>query len=400
MTPQRKSNQPLRVSREQVIRLWFDRQGLLTPRGGGLTRAKLSDHLERTGGLQLDSVNVLDRAHYLTLWSRFGAYDKAELDRWVYKEGLAQDFLAHVACLVPPSRLPISRRRMLSFNPTGTWWERFRQDPKIEQGIMRRIRREGPLESADFKGKPGQPGGWWDWREEKVGLEYLFRKGKLAVSERRSFRRVFDLAGRVLPAGRSASQRVYDDSWLLAGLAANGVAPQRHLHNYLTVPHPQAASRREIIARNLRRKRIVEIEVDGLQGSCYALPEMLEAGADLPAPHGTNLLCPFDSLLWQRDRTEELLGFNYRIEIYVPAPKRRYGYYVLPILHEGRFVGRVDPKFDRQAGKLLIRAIQLDTPALKRDASFRAGFAETLRDLATWQGAAAIDLPRGWGTLL
>ena len=400
MTATKRTNLPYRVGREQAVRLWFDRQALGAPRGRAFTTEALSDLLERTGGLQLDSVNVLDRAHYVTLWSRFGNYDRATLDRWVYGDKLAHDYMAHEACLVPPSRLPLSRRRMRNFEGNSSYWQRLRDDPTIERKILARIRREGPLESSAFKGQPGQAGAWWEWRDEKLAIEYLYRKGKLAVSERRSFRRVFDLGGRVLPPGRAASQREYENSWLLQGLAANGVAPERHLYHYLSLPSLAAPVRRATIARCLHAKRIVEVEVEGLRGPCFALPGMLENLDALPAPRGTNLLCPFDSFLWQRKRAEELLGFEYRIEIYVPAPKRVHGYYVLPILHEGRLVGRVDPKFDRQANRFLLRNIQLDDPKLKSDPAFRAGFAESIRDLAAWLGAGAIDLPRGWGTLL
>ena len=154
-----------------------------------------------------------------------------------------------------------------------------------------------------------------------------------------------------------------------------------------------------MIARNLRRKRIVEVEVDGLRGPCFARPEDLEGASELEAPRGTNLICPFDSLLWQRERAQDLLGFTYRIEIYVPPAKRTYGYYVLPILHDGRLVGRLDPKLHRDRAELEIKAIHLED-GFERSTELDDGLGESLADLAGFLGAEEISLPRGWKKLL
>ncbi len=388
-----------RIEREQMIRLWLARQGLLGPRGRRLTRAQFLDHLERCGALQLDSVNALARAHLLTLWSRYGTYAPAALDRWVYKEKLAYEFWGHEASILPAGSLALSRRYMRDWDPSGKWWASMQSPLAVKRRVLRRIRDEGPLESADFEGDgKGGSGGWWGWKEAKMALELLWRQGQLAVRERRHFRRVYDLAERVYPPGPTASRRAYEDSWVLVGLAGNGVATLRHLDNYMTAPRLAPALRPAVLARLLRAKRIVAVQVPGLGEPAYALPEHLDGGLDLPAPRGTHLICPFDSLLWQRRRAEELLDFRYRIEIYTPEAKRRFGYYVLPILHEGRLVGRLDPRLDRQAGRLRINAIHLE-PAVRRDPLLEAGLAESLRDLAGFVGAEQLDLPAGWRRL-
>ena len=385
-----------RIEREQVIRLWLARQGLLGPRGRRLTRAQFLAHLERCGALQLDSVNALARAHLLTLWSRYGSYAPATLDRWMYKEKLAYEFWGHEASLLPLGSLPNSRRFMRDWDPRGKWWASMQQPLAVKRRVLRRIRDEGPLESADFEGDGERGGGgWWGWKEAKMALELLWREGRLAVRERRHFRRVYDLAERVYPRGPTASRRAYEDSWALVGLAGNGVATARHLDNYMTAPRLMAPARAAVLARLLRARRIVAVEVPGLAGPAYALPEHLDGGLDLPAPRGTHLICPFDSLLWQRRRAEELLDFRYRVEIYTPPAKRSFGYYVLPILHEGRLVGRLDPRLDRQAGQLRITAIHLE-PAVHRDPRLEAGLAECLRDLASFVGAEQLDLPASW----
>lgn len=385
-----------RVEREQVIRLWLARQGLLAPRGRSLTRAQFLDHLARCGALQLDSVNALARAHLLTLWSRFGQFEPATLDRWVYKEKLAYEFWGHEASILPLASLPGSRRYMSDWNPSGKWWEDRRAGDALLRRVLKRIRAEGPLESAHFEAEGGQASApWWGWKDSKMALEWLWRRGRLAVGERRHFRRVYDLAERVYPAGPTASRRAYEDSWALIGLAGNGIATARHLDHYMSAPRLMAPARAAVLARLLRAKRIVAVEVPGLAGPAYALPEHLDGGLHLPAPRGTTLICPFDSLLWQRRRAEELLDFRYRVEIYTPAAKRSFGYYVLPILHEGRLVGRLDPRLDRQAGRLSIHAIALE-PGVARTAGLERGLAASLRELASFVGAVQLELPEGW----
>ena len=229
----------------------------------------------------------------------------------------------------------------------------------------------------------------------KITKGLLWHDGRVAVTTRRSFRRVYDLAERVYPATDPASTAAYEDSWLLTGLSGNGVATERHLAGYITGPSPSAADRKRVLTRNLRAGRIVEVEVPGLRGPFYGLPEQVEALGTLPDPVGTTLICPFDSLLWQRQRAEDLLGFRYRIEIYTPPAKREFGYYTLPILHDGSLVGRLDPKLHRDRDQLEVRALELET-GVKRSRRLTGGLGEALQSLAEFVGATRITLPRGW----
>jgi len=387
-----------RVEMETLRRLWFQRQGLSRPRRRKLTRKALVDHLETTGGLQLDSVNVIDRAHHLTLWSRFGAFDREALRRWIYREKLAYEFWGHESCVLPLRQLPHSRRAFRRFTLHNKWWKERRPPPGVLREVRRRIREEGGLESADFKSAGGKTGPWWGWKHERMALETLWRKGELAVADRRHFRRVYDLAGRIYPEGETSGRIEFEDSWLWTGLSGNGIASEKHLSFYFTSPRLKAPERRAVLARNLRKGKIAEVEVPGLADTFYARPETLDTLTRLPRPRGTTLLCPFDSFLWQRERAEHLLGFRYRVEIYLPPPKRRYGYYVLPILHEGRLVGRIDPKLHRDRGLLEIKAVHLE-PGFEGDRDFKAALGDTLRDLAAFLGAKALELPRGWRRL-
>ena len=389
------------VSHESVVRLWLLLQGLSEPRGTTpLTPDSLDDHLKRTGALQLDSVNVAERAHYLTLWSRFGPFDKERLDDWVYRDRRAYEYWGHEASILPISHLNHGLRRMRLFPPDrwrdSSWWERYNVSTASKRRVLRRLRQEGPLESANFEKRPQDERRAKAWgtaypKEDKRALHLLWHAGRVAVSRRRHFRRVYDLAERVYPKIQPVSRAAYEDGWLLAGLSGCGVASEKHLTNYWTAPNPKAADRRRIIGRNLKARRIVEVRVAGFDDPHYVLPEQLAILHTVPAARGTTLVCPFDSLLWQRHRAEDLLGFRYRIEIYVPPRKRTYGYYVLPILHDARLVGRLDPKMHRAEGVLEIKNHFLED-WYEPDATFWRGFRDSLESLASFLGASELKV--------
>lgn len=385
------------VDAELVRRLWLHRQGLLAPRGTTpLTKRSFVALLERVGALQFDPLNVVERAHYLTLWSRFGAYDRRKVDRWTYRDHAAYEYWGHEASILPISHLPLGRRRMRRFPgswKSKSWWPYFDTSQASRRRVLRRIRAEGPLESGDFAARPGEfgeegpPGGTLPLRkEDSRSLKLLWHAGKLAVSNRTHGRLAYDLAERVYEPGEPATLREYEDSWLFAGLSGNGIASERHLTGYFTAPELKAPDRKRVIARNLRAGKIVEVRVAGLRGAYYARPYDLERMDDLPAPAGTTLICPFDSFLWQRGRAEDLLGFIYRVEIYVPPAKRQFGYYVLPILHDGRLVGRLDLKTNRDAGVLEVQSLHFE-PGFRVTRRFRSELRESLADLAVFVGA-------------
>ncbi len=394
---------PPRVSRRQAIGLWLSLQGLAAARGKvPLDRRSFLGHLEATGGLQLDSIQVLDRAHYLTLWSRFGTFDRSRVDRWVYRDRVAYEYWGHEASILPHSHLALGRRRMLGYPPkavrSSSYWSRYRTSPASKRRVLTRLKKEGPLESSDFQGQQPESklGGMAaPPREDKRSLRLLWHAGRIAVADRKHFRRVYALAEDVYPSGPAATTEEYEDSWLSIGLGANGVASERHLEGYWTGPAPKAAKRKAILARNLRRGKILEVSLEGSEEPFYALPEHLDRLGNEPTPRGTTLLCPFDSLLWQRRRAEELFDFHYRVEIYVPAKQRKYGYYVLPILHGARLVGRLDPKLHRDRNELEIRAIHLE-PDFRGGRSFERGLSGSVNDLANFLGAGRIRLPPSW----
>jgi hypothetical protein len=396
--------------------LFLERQWLDRPRARRLTATSLERFAEATGGIQLDSINVVERAHYLTAWNRFGAYDRAALDRLVWKRRVLVDYWAHAACLVPASHLHAWRRAMHQYEVRhsgwGVWLKRHRPTlAKVEQAIRER----GPLGSADFESarrRGDEQKGWWNWKSTTHALDFLWKSGRLAVHSRRHFHKRFDLAERV-HGERLAEEPLAPEAFLRWHLrrafAAMGAATDGDLRFYLSFPRLRPAERKATLAALLASGELVEVELDGARGRWWALAEDLDALARaarrrVPS-RGTALLSPFDSFLWHRERTSKLYGFDYKIEVYTPGPARRYGYYTLPILHDGHLIGRLDPKTHRERGVLEVRSAHFEPwfargapPPHARDPLDRAaalgGVAGALQSLARFVGASRVELGR------
>jgi uncharacterized protein YcaQ len=398
---------PLRA----VAALFLERQHLARPRAAGLTPRRLGRFVEDVGGLQLDSINVLDRAHYLTVWSRFGPYDRRHLDRLVYRRRLLFEYWAHAACLVPISTLPWWRRAMLDYRGRHTGWSDWlRRNATVLRRARAAVEANGPMGSADFEGRRPSGGGWWSWRPVQHALHHLWMTGALAVHSRRHFQKRFDLLERALPGavGLEAVTPEEFQRWHLErSLHAMGAATPTDLTGYLTFPRFQTGARRAALCAMLGRGEVVEIEVAGTRAPWLALardlPALARAARRRAPSRGTTLLSPFDSLLWYRDRVARLFDFDYRIEVYTPGPERVHGYYTLPILHDGSLIGRVDAKAHRAEGRLEVRHVHFEPclakagpaaePRVDRDAAL-AGLAGALRSLATFVGATDVTLAR------
>src|SRR5712692_270317 len=401
---------PLRA----VTALFLQRQHRARPRASALTAGRLGRFVEDVGGLQMDSINVLERAHYLTVWSRFGPYDRARLDRFVYRRRLLFEYWAHAACLVPASMLPWWRRAMLDYRTTHTGWSDWlRRNTKVLSRVQAAVHANGPMANADFDGRrPSGGGGWWSWRPVQHALHYLWMTGTLTVHSRRHFQKRFDLLERALPhvLGLEAISPEEFQRWHLErSLHAMGAATEADLSRYLTFPRVLPAARRAALRAMLERDEVAEIEVEGSPGRWLALtrdlPALARAGRAPTPSHGTTLLSPFDSFLWYRDRVARLFGFDYRIEVYTPGPKRVHGYYALPILHHGHLIGRVDAKAHRAERRLEIRHVHFEPwfaaagvpPSgwgrVDQDQAL-AGVTETLGSLGVFVGADEVEISR------
>ncbi len=407
------------IDRDKVVNLWFQCQGLAnvachSDSRSTLNKTRFRDLLLNVGGLQVDAVNVVDRAHYLTLWSRFGSFPRQRVDNWIYQDKIAYEYWAHEASILPAEHMPLSRRRMKNFPPdawsNASYWKRYETSEESKKRVLARLRKSGPLESGDFEKtemdrKQQEILGWGAplVKEDKRSLQLLWHAGRIGIHDRRHFRKIYDLGTRVYSKSPTATQNEFDSSWLLQALRGCGVTPESHMVNYLTAQNLKAADRRKLIEKHVKQKKIVPVRIQGSDETAYALPEHLDKLSKCPSPVGTTLVCPFDSFLWQRQRAEELLGFRYRIEIYVPEKKREFGYYVLPILHDGKLVGRVDPKLHRsskngEANRLEIKKVFLE-PGFKRTKRFEIAFRQVIQSLAKFLDAESIKAPRDWSIL-
>jgi uncharacterized protein YcaQ len=404
------------VSRRAVAALFLTRQHLARPRTRCLTASSLLAFVEDVGGLQMDSINVVERAHHLTLWSRFGPYDRAALDRIAYRRRLLFEYWAHAACLVPASQYPAWRRAMLDYSlrsrAWGAWLQRNR---RVLRAVEDAIADGGPLGSGDFEHRrpPGSAGGWWNWKPAAHALDYLWMSGRTLVHSRSHFRKRFDLCERVMPAAVACEPLTREGfrRWhLRQSLHALGAASETDLRMYLTFPRAAATERRHALSAALGRGEVVEVAVEGERGRFLALaedlPALAAAGRKRRPADGTTLLSPFDSFLWHRDRTRRLFGFDYTLEVYTPGHKRVHGYYSLPIFHDGQLVGRLDPKTHREERRLEVRAVHFEPWFAKGDAPPAAswgaidrgaalsGVGEALRSLATFVGAEDVSVGR------
>ncbi|TMA19351.1 MAG: winged helix-turn-helix domain-containing protein [Deltaproteobacteria bacterium] len=376
-------------AREAAARLFLSRQHLSTPRELRLTPRSLARFAADAGGIQIDSINVVERAHYLAIWSRFGPYDKAAVDGWIYRKRVLEEYWAHAACLIPAADLPAWARAMADYRRSHTGWARFLDaHPRAARDVLEAIRRRGPLSTADFERPAGRASGWWDWKPAQHALHVLWMSGRLAVHSRRHFSKLYDLAERLRPPVEAMPREEFAGWHLRKTLRALGAAAEADLPRYLTFPRTAVAQRRRALKAMLATGEAVEIGVEGVAGRWYALAEDLAALESAPASRGTTLLSPFDSLLWHRGRARALFGFDYRIEVYTPAAKRVHGYYTLPILHDGRLVGRLDAKNHREDRRLEVRGVHFETPP---DDGAIAGVRSALESLARFLGAGTTE---------
>jgi uncharacterized protein len=357
------------------------------PNGWDLRRV-----LKRVGLLQIDSVNVLERAHYLPAFSRLGPYPRDLLDRASQRAPRRLfEYWGHEASLLPVDLHPLLRWRME--RAAGDAWggmRRIQRDrPELVARVLEQVAERGPVAASELaESEPRRSGPWWDWSDAKRAVEWLFWSGQVSAARRRRFERLYDLPERVLPPAVLAASTppVAEAQRELVRVAARalGVAAERDLRDYFRLPASDAKTR---VAELVEAGELTPVAVEGW-GRTRAY---LAAGARIPrAIDARALVGPFDSLIWERSRVRRLFGFDYRLEIYVPKPKRRHGYYVLPFLLGDRLVARVDLKADRAASVLRAQQVHLEEDA---PAETLAELAAELETMAAWLGLDWVSQP-------
>jgi len=381
------------LSAAQARRIALAAQGFGRAHPERADQGHLRRTLDRLALHQIDSVNVLVRAHYLPAFSRLGAYDRGLIDDAAWgrrSERRLFEYWAHEASLLPLALHPLLRWRMHRADTGAAGWKGMRafageRRPEAE-AILARIRADGPLAASDFE-EGRSSSGWWAWGATKHALEWLFWAGHITTAtRRRSFERVYDLTERVIPARILAlptpPEREAHRALIELAARAHGIATTTDLRDYFRQRPDEAAV---AVASLAEEGVLIPVAVKGW-------PQRAWLHRDARRPRrieGAALLAPFDPLVWERDRTERLFDFRYRIEIYTPAEKRVHGYYVLPFLLDERIVARVDLKADRQASRLLAHRVTLE-PGAPPEALER--LTEELRRMAGWLGLADVTV--------
>ncbi|CAN5821201.1 crosslink repair DNA glycosylase YcaQ family protein [soil metagenome] len=377
------------ISADRARRIALGAQGFADPPASGRIDVRhFRRVLSRVALVQLDSVNVFARTHYMPFFSRLGPYDRAAVDRWLWQSRELFEYWGHEASVIPIEHYPLFRHRM----DRGWHWKRIErmivERPGFVESVLEEVRANGPLRTAQLS-DPGVRDGeaMWGWSDGKVALEGLFLTGEVTTAARPNFVRHYDVTERVIPPEVLSEPGPDPDGarMELVTIAARslGIGTAQDLADYHRIRMPVA---RPLIERLVQRGELEEVQVGEWGQPAYLHPE-----ATTPRKvEGSALLSPFDSLVWFRPRIERIFDFHYRIEIYVPAAKRMYGYYVLPYLVDGRLVARVDLKTDRKAGRLRVQA------AYSEEGVDRAGVARRLAvDLevvAGWLGVDGVEV--------
>ena len=367
------------LSLRQARRIAIAAQGLAAPRPAGpVTRRSLRKLAAELGVIQIDSVNVLARTHYLPAFSRLGPYPRELLEAEAWgKKPFFFEYWGHEASLLPIAMQPLFRWRMAQFAARSHGMGARRD---YVDAALARIEREGPLAGGDFAEGP-RKAGWWNWSDGKRALEWLFAAGLITVKTRRGFERVYDLTERVIPRAilnqPTPSAAEAQRALLTIAARALGVATEADLRDYFRMPVAETRAR---VAELVEDGALTRVRVQGWRQDAY-----LAAGAKVPRrASAAALLSPFDNLIWYRERTERVFGARIRLEIYTPAARREHGYYVLPFLLGEAIAARVDLKADRAAKVLRVQAAHLEPGA--DPAAVAPALAAELATMAGWLG--------------
>jgi uncharacterized protein YcaQ len=350
----------------------------------------------RLGAIQIDSVNVLARAHYLPTFSRYGPYPASALDDLVHGKRELFEYWGHAACFMPIDMYPLMRWRMS--NQCEAWAGVSRKERRFMDAVYREVVERGPLAAGELSMGGKSTGPWWGWSDGKRAMELLFRQGRVAIAGRRNFERLYDIPERVFPKTVVETQAIAvaeaKKALLVRAARAMGVGTAKDIAQYfhidawwdrLSVNGRRApAKTSELFDELVEDNRLELVSVEGWKQPAYIVP-----GARIPKSIDVRaIVSPFDPILWERKWTKAVFDFDYQIEIYVPAPKRIYGYYVLPFLMGDRFAARVDLKADRKTSTLLVHAAYVEpgfTPSRVASA-----LAEELRSMSAWLSLKSI----------
>jgi uncharacterized protein len=347
---------------EQVRLVHLAVQGLLTAPTQLAVKADVLAAIRRMGVLQIDTISVVARSPYFVLFSRLGEYDPKWLDELLVEKALFEQW-AHAACFIPMEDFPLFRRLTLEGHRVSYFGEWAEQNRSTLDHVLEVVRQEGAKRSADFESEKS-PGGWWNWKIEKAALEYWFASGELMVTRRDRFQRVYDLTTRVLPDwsdGGLPSREEVDKALVRKSVHAMGIARRQWVWDYYRLKKKKA---QELVIQMTDEGALRQVIIEDWEEPALYVPEdetliHKTANEELVANY-TTLLSPFDPIVWDRDRARQLFNFDFMIQCYTPATKRQFGYFPLPILHNGELVGRLDAKAHRKEGIFEVKSVFIE----------------------------------------
>ena len=377
-----------RLSIDKARRIALGAQGFADPLPTGRIDVRhFRRVIDRIGLLQLDSVNVVSRSHYLPVLARLGPYDRQALDAFTARSGEMFEYWGHVASLLPSKRHRLFRWRMSEMKPWDSIQRLAEDHPDYIEEVYRVVEESGPLRKADLDDGGERTGPWWGYARGKHALEWLFARGRITAYRDKNFHRVYDLPERVLPVEHLEAEAVSkEDAYrrlLVLAAQHHGIGTAKDLADYYRLDTPVAL---EAMNGLVGEGVLEEVEVEGWRGRVFLDPEARTSRRI----NGSALLSPFDPIVWERDRAERLFGFHYRIEIYVPEPLRVHGYYVLPYLLDGDLIARVDLKAHRKDNFLGVRSAFMEDHG--DAAAVASALARDLRRMADWLGLGDVKV--------
>jgi len=372
------------ISKNAAQRLILNSQGLIDEFKSPL------EVIQKLSYLQIDTISVAERAHHHVLFSHFKNYNKEQLNKLMLQKSIFE-FWSHAAAFLPIEDYRFSLYRKAEIRKDDKFW--FDKDKKTMSYVLNRIKAEGPLQSKDFKNTKDESGSWYEWKPAKIALNHLFMEGKLMIKERQSFHKVFDITERVLPDSLDTTKPTaseYAQYLIERAIDAHGIMAETEIGYLRKGLNPIIKKQLSLL---LNKGTLSKVQVEGVDKAYYARPEKLESIDGLTQPKKLHMLSPFDNLVIQRKRALQLFDFNYQIECYLPKPKRKYGYFTLPILYGQQFIGRLDPKADRKTGVFYIKSLWLEADFIPSQ-EFVLIFAKEIYLYARFCGCEKIEIKK------
>ena len=373
----------LQLSNKEARHLMLTNQGLYNNFFGSKKEGTLKA-IEHLGYVQIDTISVVERAHHHTIWTRVNDYKKSYLDQLIEKDKTVFEYWSHAAAYLPMRdyRFSLYRKNLLA---TGKLKWYFNQ--KATRFVYDRIVAEGPLQSKDFEEEKKNPG-WWEWKESKRALEQLFMEGKLMIAKRQGFQKVYDLTERVLPKKVNTqlpTEKEYAEYLIIKTIRANGLSAKNEI-GYLR------SHTRPVVSKMLNEMKesghIIPVQITGMGNEIfYTTQQNIHRAEQTKATKAVHILSPFDNSVIQRTRLKNLFDYDYTIECYVPGPKRKYGYFCLPVLYGDTFVGRMDCKAERTEQILYVKEMFYEK---KPTAALKAEIKKALQNFAAFNGCMEV----------